>query len=92
MRKHGKRKMWVLLYRDGSHRRFATLGAHSEMSKSEAEKRRDQIIGEVNARNSSVPDSDITFSSFVENVVLPFCRSKWKHSTAATPRTGFVIT
>jgi integrase len=83
-RKHGKRKMWVLLYRDGNAKRYATLGACSEMSKSEAEKKRDEILIEVNTRNSAVPDSDITFGNFVEAVALPFCRSKWKQSTAAT--------
>ena len=72
-RKHGKRKMWVLLYRDGSTRRYATLGSCSEMSKSAAEKKRDEILDEANARNSAVPDADITFGSFVEAVasVLP---------------------
>jgi integrase len=83
-RKHGKKKMWVLLYRDGSTRRYATLGSCSEMSKSSAEKKRDEILGEANARNSAVPDADVTFGNFVEAVALPFCRSKWKQSTAAT--------
>jgi integrase len=54
------------------------------MSKSEAEQKRAQIMAEVNARNSAVPDADITFGTFVEAVALPFCRSKWKASTAAT--------
>src|SRR4051794_8167295 len=35
-KRKGKRKMWVLLYREGGTRRFETLGAVSEMSKSEA--------------------------------------------------------
>ena len=82
--KHGKRKMWILQYRDGKTKRYATLGACCEMSKSQAEKKRDEILGEANARNSAVPDADITFGNFVEAVVLPFCRSKWKQSTAAT--------
>jgi hypothetical protein len=60
-RKHGKRKMWVLLYRDGNTRRYATLGSCSEMSKSAAEKKRDEILAEAKARNSAVPDVDITF-------------------------------
>src|SRR5262249_5083249 len=83
-RKHGKRTMWVLLYRDGVSKRYVTLGPCSEMSKSAAEKKRDEILAEANARNSTVPDLDITFGSFVEAVALPFCRSKWKRSTAAT--------
>jgi hypothetical protein len=82
--KHGKRKMWILQYRDGKSKRYATLGAYCEMTKSQAEKKRDEILGEANARNSAVPDADITFGSFVEAVALPFCRSKWKQSTAAT--------
>src|SRR5437764_1165207 len=49
-RTHGKRKMWVLLYRDGNSKRYVTLGASSEMSKSAAEQRRDEILSEVNAR------------------------------------------
>src|SRR4051812_11767265 len=83
-RKHGKRMMWVLLYRDGGSKRYVTLGASSEMSKSAAEKKRDEILGEVNARNSATPDGDISFGRFVETIALPFCREKWKRSTAAT--------
>ena len=83
-RKHGKRKMWVLLYRDGDSKRYATLGLCSELSKSAAEKKRDEILSEVNARNSAVPNIDITLGEFVESVALPFCRSNWKKSTAGT--------
>src|SRR5579862_5478730 len=84
VRQHGKRKMWVLLYRDGSTRKYATLGLYSKLSKSQAEKKRDEITGEVNARNALSPDPDITFGEFLEGVCLPFLRSKWKRSTAAT--------
>jgi len=76
--------MWVLLYRDGGTRRYTTLGPLSEMSKSEAERKRDEVLSAASARNSAVPDSDITFGDFVEGVALPFCRSKWKRSTATT--------
>jgi hypothetical protein len=82
-RQHGKHKMWILQDRDGKTKRYATLGACREMSKSQAEKKRDELA-EVSARNSAVPDADITFGSFVEAVALPFCRSKWKQSTTAT--------
>ena len=44
--------MWVLLYRDGSTRKYATLGLYSKMSKSQAEEKRDELISEVNARNA----------------------------------------
>jgi len=82
-RKHGKRWKWVLLYRDGDSKRYETLGLASEMSKSQAEQKRDEILGEVNARNSE-PDVDITLGEFVERVALPFCRPNWKKSTAGT--------
>jgi integrase len=76
--------MWVLLYRDGSTRKYATLGLYSKMSKSQAEGKRDELIAEVNARNALAPDPDITFGEFLGGIALPFLRSKWKRSTAAT--------
>jgi integrase len=76
--------MWVLLYRDGSSRKYATLGLYSKMSKSQAEEKRDELIAEANARNALAPDPDITFGQFLEGVALPFLRSKWKRSTRAT--------
>jgi integrase len=76
--------MWVLLYRDGGTRKYATLGLHSKMNKSQAEAKRDELLSEVNARNAATPDPNITFGEFLEGVALPFLRSKWKRSTAAT--------
>jgi hypothetical protein len=35
--------MWVLLYRDGGTRKYATLGLHSKMNKSQAEAKRDEL-------------------------------------------------
>ena len=76
--------MWVLLYRDGSTRKYATLGLHSKLSKSQAQEKRDELLNEVNARNASAPDPNVTFGDFLEGIALPFLRSKWKRSTAAT--------
>ncbi len=84
VREHGERKMWVLLYRDGDTRKYATLGQYSRMSKSQAQEKRDELIAEVNARNAKAPDPHITFGEFLEGTALPFLRSKWKRSTAAT--------
>ena len=84
VRQHGKRKMWVLLYRDGSTRKYATLGLYAKMSKTQAQEKRDELLNEVNARNATAPNPDITFGDFLEGVALPFLRSKWKRSTAAT--------
>jgi integrase len=76
--------MWVLLYWEGSARRYLTLGPHSKLSKSDAQKKRGEIMNEVNARQSASPDPDITFGAFVEGVALPFLLAKWKASTALT--------
>jgi len=84
VRKHGGRKMWVLLYRDGRTRKYATLGVYSKMSRSEAEAKRDQLVAQANARNAKAPNLDVTFREFLDNVALPFLRSKWKKSTALT--------
>lgn len=84
VREHGGRKMWVLLYRDGKTRRYATLGQYSKMSKTQAEEKRDALVAEANARNAKNPDAQITFGEFLSGVALPFLRAKWKRSTAAT--------
>jgi integrase len=76
--------MWVLLYRDGNTRKYATLGVCSKMSKTQAEEKRDALIAEANARNANNPDARITFGEFLAGVALPFLRGKWKRSTAAT--------
>jgi integrase len=76
--------MWVLLYRDGSSRKYATLGLHSKLTKSMAEAKRDELLAEVNARNAKAPDQRIAFGEFITGVALPFLRPKWKKSTAGT--------
>jgi integrase len=76
--------MWVLLYRDGKTRKYATLGQYSKMSKTQAEEKRDALVAEANAHNAKTPDAQITFGEFLGGVALPFLRAKWKRSTAAT--------
>ena len=84
VRKHGKRKMWILLYRDGSTRRYVTLGACAQMNKSQAQYERDKILAELKSRNVPGPDPTITFGVFLERTALPFLRAKWKASTGLT--------
>jgi integrase len=76
--------MWVVLYWERGARRYHTLGAHSKMSKSEAQQKQAEFMKEVNARLASAPDPDITFGDFLDGVALPFYRSKWKASTTST--------
>ncbi|MGJ5813593.1 tyrosine-type recombinase/integrase [Paludibaculum fermentans] len=81
---HGKRKMWILQYRDGGSKKYHTIGLFSKMSKSEAQQAQADFMKEVNARTASAPDPQITFGDFLEGVALPFLRSKWKRSTRDT--------
>jgi integrase len=76
--------MWVLLYRDGPIRRYVTLGPANKLTKTEAQKKRDQHLAQINARQATARDSHITLAHFIEGVALPFLRSKWKRSTAGT--------
>jgi integrase len=76
--------MWILQYREGSSKKYQTLGLYSKMSKSEAQQEQARIMSEVNARLATDPDPNITFGDFLEGVALPFYRNKWKRSTALT--------
>jgi hypothetical protein len=89
VRKHGKKKMWVFLYRDGESKRYETLGLYSEMTKTQAQEKSEEILREVNHRSADAPDRDIGFGEFVEKVALPFCRTNWKKSTAGTTENRF---
>ena len=82
---HGKRRMmWILQYREGGSKKYYTLGPKCEMTKSQAQLKQAEFMNEVNARLAVTPDPEISFGDFLNGVALPFCRSKWKRSTAAT--------
>ena len=76
--------MWVVLYWERGARKYSTLGAHSKMSKGDAQEKQAAFMKEVNARLASAPDPDMLFGDFLDGVALPFYRSKWKASTAST--------
>src|SRR5215471_9809743 len=84
VRSHGKRKNWVVLYREAGVRKYHTVGLYAKMSKSQAQEKQAEFMQEVNARAATAPDPNITFGDFLEGIALPFLRSKWKRSTAAT--------
>jgi integrase len=81
---HGKRKMWILQYREGGGKKYHTIGLYAKMTKSQAQEKQAEFMKEVNARAASSPNPDITFGDFLEGVALPFLRSKWKGSTRDT--------
>jgi hypothetical protein len=76
--------MWVWLYREDGSRKYFTLGPFHKMTKAQAEKKRDEALAEARARQDSSPDPAMMFGQFLDGVVLPFYRSKWKSSTAST--------
>ena len=84
VRSHGKRKNWVVLYREAGARKYHTVGLYSKMSKSQAQEKQAEFMKEVNARAANAPDPNVTFGDFLKGVALPFYRSKWKRSTAST--------
>lgn len=81
---HGKRKMWILQYRDGGSKKYHTIGLYSKMSKSDAQQAQAEFMKEVNLKAATAPDPHIAFGDFLEGFALPFLRSKWKRSTRDT--------
>src|ERR1700733_4185094 len=84
VRSHGRRKNWVVLYWERGTRKYQTLGLYSKLSKSQAQEKQAEFMQEVNARQATSPDPDVTFGDFLEGTALPFYRMKWKRSTAST--------
>jgi hypothetical protein len=86
LRRRGKAKKWVVLYRDdGGHRRYHTLGAGS-MTKTDATAKRDEFMRTVNG--SGEPEiggiRPVLLREFIDQKYLPFQRGKWKKSTQGT--------
>ena len=86
LRKHGNRRVWVVLYYDEKgQRKYFTLGWASEMNKSSADEKRQEFMGEINGGPRTVSATrPPTVQEFLEQVYLPFYRGKWKESTAST--------
>ena len=86
LRKHGNRRVWVVLYYDEkSERRYHTLGWASEMNKGTADEKRQEFMREINGGGRTTGATrPPTVQEFLEQVYLPFYRGKWKESTAGT--------
>jgi integrase len=87
LRKHGGRRVWVVLFytKDGK-RGYQTLGLASDMAKREAQQKAAEFMrNEVNGHEQRAGSSrEPTLGEFLDEVYLPFCRGKWKESTALT--------
>jgi Phage integrase, N-terminal SAM-like domain len=86
LRKHGNRRVWVVLYYDDKGaRRYSTLGWASEMNKGEADERRQEFMRGINGGDRTAGSArPTTVKEFLEQIYLPFYRGKWKESTAGT--------
>jgi integrase len=84
IRKHGRHRVWVAVYWDGSCRRSKVLGRCSQMSRGEAESILSAILQPINRGVARESRPVYTFEQFVDGVYLPFCRRSWKESTGGT--------
>lgn len=86
LRKHGNRRVWVVLYYDEkSERRYHTLGWASDMNKGTADEKRQEFMREINGgERTKGTTRPPTVKEFLDQVYLPFYRGKWKESTAGT--------
>ena len=86
LRKHGNRRVWVVLYYDEkSERRYHTIGLASEMNKGQADEKRQEFMRQING-GARTPGAirPPTVAEFLDQVYLPFYLGKWKESTAGT--------
>ncbi len=86
LRKHGNRRVRVVLYYDEkSERRYYTLGLASAMNKGTADAKRQEFMGGINGGDrTAIPIRPATVQEFLNQAYLPFHRGKWKESTAST--------
>jgi integrase len=84
-RKHGNRRVWVVLYYDAKGKRcYHTLGLASKMNKSTADGKREEFMRTINGGERTSRVLPPKLGEFVEQAYLPFYRGKWKESTAST--------
>jgi len=86
LRKHGNRRVWVVLYYDEkSERRYHTLGWATDMNKGTADEKRQDFMREINGGGRNLKATrPPTVREFLDQVYLPFYRAKWKEPTAGT--------
>ena len=87
-RKHRRFNVWAALWWDHEgHRRYRTLGRCSAMTQGEARLLLDAIMQPLNrAAQGREEKPKYTLGQYVAAKYLPFCRRKWKDSTAGTTK------
>src|ERR1700733_12978716 len=73
---------WVGQWWEAGHRRNRALGPISSMTKSDARKKLEGILGGLKPSGDAVA-MDMSLGQFIEGVYYPFYTRKWKRSTAA---------
>lgn len=90
LRRHGKRKVWVVQYYDSEgHHRYKTLGAGT-LSKSRASELCTEFMhsingGEAGQRGQTRP---LLLGEFISHVFLPFQRESGSPARPAPPNNG----
>jgi hypothetical protein len=85
--RRGKAKRWVVLYYNGEGKRqYHTLLGTGSMTKTQAEKERDEFMRSINGCDEPGNRGirPVLLGEFIEQKYLPFQRKKWKASTAGT--------
>src|SRR5262245_58218409 len=83
-RKSGKHWVWIAFWWEDGGRRGKTLGKCSEMTKSDALLAMSDLLKPLNAEAQKPIERRWTVKELIEESYLPYCRRKWKESTAGT--------
>src|SRR5262245_11369765 len=83
-RKSGKAWMWVGFWWEGDSRRGKTIGKVADMSKGDALLALADLLKAQNIEAAKPIERRWTVKELIDESYLPYCRRKWKESTAAT--------
>src|SRR5678816_3028244 len=83
-RKSGKHWVWIGFWWQEGSRRAKTLGRAADMSKGDALAALADTLKPVNAEAVKPVERRWTVKELIEEAYLPYCRRKWKESTAST--------
>lgn len=83
-RKSGKAWVWVAFWWDEGSRHGKTLGKCADMSKGDALLALSDLVKPVNKEAVKPVERRWTIKELIDEAYLPYCRRKWKDSTAET--------
>jgi len=83
-RKSGKNWVWLGFWWEDGSRRGKTLGKCADMTKSDALSALSDLLKSVNVEAAKPIERRWTLIELIDEAYLPYCRRKWKASTAET--------